>query len=47
MNIEQIKCDQVKQMRYEHVELIKHEQSLRNDHNENLTSKWTSGHASN
>ena len=47
MNIEQIKCDQVKQMRYEHVELIKHEQSLRNDHNENLTSKWTSGHTSN
>ena len=25
--------------------LIKHEQSLRNDYNEHLSSKWLSGHA--
>ena len=25
--------------------MIKHEQSLENDHNEHLSSKWSSGHA--
>ena len=25
--------------------MIKHEQSLGNDHNEHLSSKWSSGHA--
>ena len=25
--------------------LIKHEQSLKNDYNEHLSSKWSSGHA--
>ena len=25
--------------------LIKHEQSLKNDYNDHLTSKWSSGHA--
>ena len=43
---EQVKCDQDTNwnVNIKH-NLIKHEQLLENDHNEHLTSKWSSGHA--
>ena len=47
-SIEQVKCDQVNTTWKKKIcNLIKHEQSLRNDYNEHLSSKWTSKHASN
>ena len=42
---EQVKCDQDTNwnVNIKH-NLIIHKQSLRNDHNEHLTSKWSFGH---
>ena len=43
---EQVKCDQdIKGIYNNKHNLIKHKQSLENDYNEHLSSKWSSEHA--